>query len=122
MEDSKVAIVSIPDETSLGSSSQTTDTLAVEQVTTPPADLVKQTKEVEVRGGRAIVLNHRQQPLAACEVELLNAPLALLAEKRWGAGPIQYGWTVVQAHEHEGQSPSSSIHYDHGNLAMSVNS
>lgn len=65
--------MSTPDGTSLGNSNQTIDTLVVEQVATPPADLVKRTKEAETRGGRAIVLSRWQQPLAACGAELLSA-------------------------------------------------
>ncbi|PVH71641.1 hypothetical protein DL98DRAFT_503375 [Cadophora sp. DSE1049] len=99
-------------------SSHTIDTIVVESVTIPPADLAKQAKELEIRGGRVIVLEHRRPPLTAREVDLLNALLAFLAEKR----PCRYEWTIVQTHKYEGPSPnpSSSTHRQHDNLALLV--
>lgn len=112
--------MSFPDQTTLEEGGKPISIIEVEQVTDLPADLLKQTKELDIRGDRVIVLDHRHPPLVARQVELLNGLLAFLTEKRWGDEPLQCEWTVIQAHKYEGKSSASGMLYEPKNMAMRV--
>jgi hypothetical protein len=113
-------IVSFCDATIPDDPTHTIETIKIQHVVTPPADLLKQGKEIEIRSGRAIILDHQRPPLATREIDLLNAFLAFTKEKCSRASPVPCKLTIVQAQKYEGPNPSSLANYEPQNLAMQV--